>query len=326
MRRRLGALVIAVALALPATALAGGKERRCYGLFLADAPDEAGIRERAAAYGAAPCAVSLFLDWDAAALPQPALREIRRAGAVPFIALEPWHASSKQGVSLSAIASGREDAVLKAFGGQLRALGGEALVRFGHEMNGNWYPWSGAANGKRPDAFIAAWRRVHDVVAAAAAPTRIAWVWTVNAEDVPAEPWNQAQAFYPGDAFADAIGIDGYNWGGTRPGNPWKSFDEVFGAQLQRLRQTFPGKPVVIAEVGSAPGPQRGAWMEDFFAQLAAAHADLALFLWFDVAKEADWRIGSDAASVAAFRRGVAAWSGGRGALQRALFGGERKR
>ena len=36
-------------------------------------------------------------------------------------------------------------------------------IRFAHEMNGNWYPWSESRSGNRPGDYVQAWRHVHDI-------------------------------------------------------------------------------------------------------------------------------------------------------------------
>lgn len=44
----------------------------------------------------------------------------------------------------------------------LRGVGDEVYLRFAHEFNGSWYPWTPAA-GISADTYVPTWRRVHDV-------------------------------------------------------------------------------------------------------------------------------------------------------------------
>jgi beta-mannanase len=39
----------------------------------------------------------------------------------------------------------------------------------------------------------------------------------------------QADLWYPGDAYVDAIGVDNYNWSNCRPGikTPWRSMEYI---------------------------------------------------------------------------------------------------
>ena len=94
------------------------------------------------------------------------------------------------------------------------------LLRFAHEMNADWYPWDGvraSAPGTHdgPARYVAAWRHVHAVFAAAGA-TNVRWVWSPNHRSIPAAAWNDAARYYPGDDVVDWIGVDGYDR--CRPG------------------------------------------------------------------------------------------------------------
>lgn len=54
-------------------------------------------------------------------------------------------------------------------------------------------------------------------------------------------------AYYPGDAYVDWTGLDGYNYGLA-----WRSFSTLFGpsyADITRLTS----KPLMVAEWGAGP-------------------------------------------------------------------------
>src|SRR5438477_654456 len=78
--------------------------------------------------------------------------------------------------------------------------------------------------GHDPARYIAAWRRIHDRFVAAGA-TNVVWVWAPNVTDVEGGP--ETMAYYPGDAYVDWTGVDGYNWGTSDPSFAWQSFKEV---------------------------------------------------------------------------------------------------
>ncbi len=100
--------------------------------------------------------------------------------------------------------------------------------------------------------------------------------------------------FFPGDDVVDLLGLDGYN-GGTevkRMGG-WLSPNEVFDATLVQL-EALSDKPIVLAETASA---RRGGDRADWAAQLVATlrrHPQVIGFVWFEVAKETDWRLAND--------------------------------
>ena len=66
--------------------------------------------------------------------------------------------SSRTGVSLAAIASGRYDAYLRSYAAAVKAFGSQVILSFGHEMNGYWYSWG--YRHTSPAAFVAAWRHI----------------------------------------------------------------------------------------------------------------------------------------------------------------------
>jgi hypothetical protein len=137
-----------------------------------------------------------FQNWTVE-FPTPADRWDADQGRIPMITWQP------DTTTLGAIASGREDAVLRARAAAVRDFGHPLFLRFAHEMNADWYPWSGvrtrAAGVADPAAlYVAAWRHVHDVFAAAGA-TDVVWVWSPNRVSIPAAPWNAAERYYPGD-------------------------------------------------------------------------------------------------------------------------------
>jgi hypothetical protein len=67
----------------------------------------------------------------------------------------------------------------------------------------------------------------------------------------------------------------------------------------------FTSKPFIIAETGSQDGPRKPSDISDLFHGITARHDVLGL-LWFNLKKEADWRINSGPAALAAFRRAAA--------------------
>jgi hypothetical protein len=56
-------------------------------------------------------------------------------GALYYAAWEPF------GTSVQAIADGASDAYITKFAKAVRNFGDPIALSFGHEMNGNWYPW-----------------------------------------------------------------------------------------------------------------------------------------------------------------------------------------
>ncbi len=226
-------------------------------------------------------------------------------GATPLVTWEPWvwgGGTTQPAYALARIANGEHDAYIRSWADALRAWGRPVMLRFGHEMNGNWYPWSEAVNGNRPGDYVAAWRHVRSVFTAAGA-TNVKWVWSPNISYTGSLA---LAGLYPGHDAVDVVGVDGYNFGSTSQGTTWTSPAALFGPTLDELRALAPGKPLMIAETASTElGGSKAEWVGSFFTWLAT-QPDVKTFVWFHHQKETDWRINSSADSASAFRAGLA--------------------
>lgn len=225
-------------------------------------------------------------------------------GATPMLTWEPWDYSAgvnQPAYRLSAISGGAYDGLVRRWAAEIKSYGRPLLLRFAHEMNGNWYPWAESVNGNRPGQYVAAYRHVVNLFRAAGV-TNVTWVWSPN---VSYPGTTSLGELYPGDAYTDWTALDGYNFGTTAPSG-WLSFTQVFGASIGQVR-ALSGKPLMIGEIGSAEqGGNKANWIADFFSQLAA-HPEIHGYVWFNHDKEADWRIQSSDTSRIAYANAVAA-------------------
>lgn len=253
--------------------------------------------------GERPSIVLSYADFQQAP-PIAALDSVAARGADSLLTWEPWKAGAgvnQPAFTNASIAAGEHDAYIAEWGAALAKWGGPVYLRYAHEMNGNWYPWAEGVNGNASGSYVAAWRHVHDVVAAQGA-TNVKWVWTPN---VPASKFTPISSLYPGDGYVDVAGLDGYNWG-TGSGGSWVSPSSLFDDGLTQLRRVASGKPILIAETASSEtGGSKAQWNRDLVTYLASQR-DVIGFVWFDFAKEQDWRIDSSSASAAALRDALA--------------------
>jgi Glycosyl hydrolase family 26 len=198
------------------------------------------------------------------------------------------------------IAAGRFDAYIESWAQGLREIAGTVIIRFDFEMNGNWFPWDEGIDGQTSRDYIAAWRHVHDVFVDAGV-TNVRWMWSPNVAFPGSTP---IEALYPGNAYVDWVGVDGYNFGPSVAGHTWRSPSEVFAATISSV-EDISLKPVMLSEVGCASvGGDKAAWIAGFFKELID-RPDLQAFTWFDAATQADFRIDSSATSVAQFAHGL---------------------
>ncbi|MGU3650872.1 glycoside hydrolase family 26 protein [Mycolicibacterium sp. A43C] len=221
-------------------------------------------------------------DWAAA----DSTREDFDADRIPLINWEPFD------VDFDDIVSGRFDGMIAARATAAAQLPGRFFLDFAAEMNEE-EGWG----GHRPELYVAAWRHVHDIFIRHGA-TNAVWVWAPNNTDSDGAP--PAMSYYPGDAYVDWTGIDGYNWGTSDPEFEWQSFTEVFGPLYDQLHAL--GKPVIIGETASdETGGDKAAWISDIVPQLRSRFPDVRAIVWFDIDKERAWPIDSSPASLAAF-------------------------
>jgi len=210
-----------------------------------------------------------------------ALKDVQ-AGLLPFIQINP------RGVSLRQIASGVWDRHLRIYAAALKKFGCKVILSFGHEMNGWWYSWG--LPKTTPAEFIAAWRHIHDVFTGAGVKNVI-WSWDPSHQYgtfAPGKTASAASTWYPGDAYVNWIGLDGYL--GYGPRGSAQTFRQIFGFQLKNVRKIAPRKPVYIAETGVVKGPALGSQVADLFSGVKAY--GLMGFVWFDAIARHDYRLG----------------------------------
>jgi hypothetical protein len=214
---------------------------------------------------------------------------------VPHVTWMPYH-------TLDDIIAGKDDALYHQRAQAAKAFGTQIFMRWAHEMNGNWYPWSGAMNGSNAAAaakYVTAWKHVHDIFVADGA-TNVVWVWCPLVTDVPSDSWNHWTNYYPGDDYVDWVGLDAYNWGSSSSCCQWESFDDLIDAPYQDYAAK---KPIMLPETASAEvGGDKGAWIDAMHASLKTKYTAIHAVVWFDINKETDWRINSSATALAAYK------------------------
>lgn len=192
----------------------------------------------------------------------------------------------------------------------------DVYVRPWPEMNGDWQSFQptrdGAkAHGGTPAEFVAAWRHVVDHLRTAGADN-VKWVFNPTV-DTYAETTHVAR-IWPGAAYVDVLGLDGFNWGKDAAWGEWRSFSAVFTKQYRRLTRLHPTAPVWICEIGSkeprrsdgAPRDRKQSkarWVKDMMRARDFPRIDTVI--WFNEAKERDWRIESSRGSLRAMRRAL---------------------
>ena len=171
------------------------------------------------------------------------------------------------GSNLRAVADGEFDVAYQRVAERLVDGGfGDAVIRLGHEFNGEWAPWSAINN---EEAYIAAWRHVHEIFRSVS--TEFLFDWTAMRPD-----WvERGRLAYPGDDVVDIIGLDVY-WRVPVGGDAWETdrwnrqYLSVLSDHLSFAIER--GKPVSYPEWGLSGGDAAGfvEAMHAWFSELPA--------------------------------------------------------
>ncbi len=250
--------------------------------------------------GRSPALVLWYQSWAEPIVYPRQLLASKQRGITPVITWIPQIGA--RGVPLRAIARGTWDRYLLASALLAKSASVPLLVRFAHEMNLKDSAYGPGQEGNTAADFIAAWRHVVSVFRASKV-TNVRWVWSPNVDCHRACPFS---AFYPGDAYVDWVGLDGYNYAGTSH-LPWTSLADVFSASYISLTR-LTTRPLMICETGSSEfGGDKAKWIRvGLLADLPRLFPRVRAVIWFDRLKETDWRVNSSAAVLLAWRDVVA--------------------
>lgn len=273
--------------------------------------------------GKAPAIHMTFVIWNKegkANYPVKFAENAYKMGAVPMITWEPQftYMRTKDAPMLADIADGKYDKYIISFLKQGESFGKPFFVRFGHEMEGAHYPWSERYNKEQSkENYIKAFRKVA-ALAREVAPDSIV-VWS------PGGGAHNADAYYPGDEYVDWIGASLYNFP-KWPQDPM--FNDQLGAWIRILKKH--NKPAMICEMGCAEKyiPHKGwdpdgngkyddhkpwvfpgmasktKWLDRFF-DIMEKNPQIKGCVWFNINKEADWRIDSSPEALGTFRKRI---------------------
>jgi hypothetical protein len=169
------------------------------------------------------------------------------------------------------------------------------LLRWGWDMNRDFYDWGGGENGKDTAGYIKAYRRIHGIFADEGADN-VSWVWGPNWNSHPDEEWNAISHYYPGDEYVDWAGVSGYAQAQT----PGDIFDEFYATYAKR-------KPIMITEVSAVDrgGSTKPDWINSL-RQWVKSRPAVGAVVWFDTdihpGSTEKWRFDSTTASLKAYK------------------------
>ena len=258
--------------------------------------------------GVRPNLVAKFEAFSLNRTPDAFLRRVEQDGVKSvMISWEPWktvaaaagaeqQARQQPGFTNADIASGSQDAYIARFARSLGSFEGTAYLRYAHEMNGFWYPWSVDAR-----AYVRAWRRVVRIFhAQGARNVRFVWSTNPNLYEKPAVWLANLRRYWPGSRWVDVVGSTMINFGGDK-NYPVARFAPRFAA----LRRHF-DKPIFLTEVNTDRAV-RMSWLREL-AREVRAHRWIRAVAWSQLPSRAqangatgrgdlDWDVTSDRAA-----------------------------
>jgi hypothetical protein len=248
--------------------------------------------------GEQPSLTMFYQDWDSdSEFRVEFVGKLADRGVVPVITWEPWVAETEETRIESyeeyapvVIASGKYDRQIERWAQAAAKYGNPVMLRFAHEMNGNWYPWGDLeSDGSSSDDYIAMWRHVHGIFEREGA-INVYWVWSPNNTDAYGRSETVLE-FYPGDEYVDWVGYSAFNWGNAGVSRQWRDFSDISRSVYEQL--TILNKPIMVAETSSvSQGGDKQEWFENMLrGELPGYSMIKALVMFNDNYRGADFSL-----------------------------------
>ncbi|WP_285056437.1 glycosyltransferase family 2 protein [Pedobacter ginsengisoli] len=255
--------------------------------------------------------ISLYVPWGDGSnysFPLTTLDSIYKNGSLPMITWEPWqslfgfHQKEKGGINetmiFQKIVHGNFDAYLKRFSTDIKKLKRPVYIRFAHEADNPFYPWSEKGGNSAAD-FKDAWRYVHNFFSRDEV-VNVIWVWN---------PWKAeaVQAYFPGRKYVDWIGVTNLNYGSKASGANWVSMEDLY-RPFHKQPIFRSGLPVMLAEMGTDRSAGRqNQWFNDALISVKKKFPEVRALVLFNSGLDVnipdggnagviDWRIEEPAA------------------------------
>ena len=216
---------------------------------------------------------------------------------------------------------GNMDEELRVWARAAADFGHPFLFRLNNEMNSDWTSYGGVVNLTDPNIFTAVWQRIYRIFQEEGVDNCI-WIFNPHDRQAPPSNWNNSLAYYPGNEFAQMIGVTGYNNGTyyTQWAEEWREFDVIYDQIWEENHPRFASFPWIITEFASSGiGGDKVAWIDNMFAHIGD-YPNIRMAVWFSFADFDDANGGTPARTywldespetLEAFRQGLKAQFGG---------------
>ncbi|QLG46708.1 glycosyltransferase family 2 protein [Costertonia aggregata] len=208
--------------------------------------------------------ISVYLAWgDEQKNPYPKnlIEKIYKNNSIPLITWEPWASDftfnnglgpeEKERKIFKRIKEGIYDAYILKIAKQLKSYKRPVFLRFAHEFDNPFYPWSPSGDNTSSE-FIKAWKHIHSLFGSIKG-NNVVWVWN---------PWkpNAVENYFPGSDYVDWIGVTALNYGTYNSDGKWYEFEDLYKPFHEKFKN-LPKKPVMLTEFGSLKlGGDQASW------------------------------------------------------------------
>lgn len=201
-----------------------------------------------------------------------------------YIPLITWEANQSYEKPIH-IARGDHDAFLLQWAKDIATLKAPIYLRPFPEMNGDWTNWH-----EDPLAYKQAWQRMHSLFAQMGANQYVYWLWCPNVSDQMNKPFTM-EDYFPGHAYVNGIGLDGYNRGNTTQ-HHWTEMEQIFLESYQRLSRhpeiRLDQRDFWIAETGTVEqNGLKAAWLRNMLN--SRLYPNLVAVVYFDAFPQGDY-------------------------------------
>ncbi len=197
------------------------------------------------------------------------LAGLASTGATPMV---DWTCTST-----ASIISGSQDALITSYANALRAYDRPVFLRWFWEMNLTYLPrTSGCLGSLGSSGYVQAWQHIWTIFRTQGA-TNVAFVWCPSINGT-----NYSLPYYPGDAYVDWIGWDGYDR---------KQSPTMLQTQFLPFYDFWVthGKPLVIGETGATT--DQATYLAQLQAVLPVTFPQVHALLYYDSKSDSDWTL-----------------------------------
>ncbi len=235
--------------------------------------------------GFAPTTPAQFEHWSKNRTLDSHFAEARRKGLRSyFVTWEPWEpkpfgvsleeqARQQNEWSAETILSGKHDEYIRTFANSVKFSRLTVYIRFAHEMNGHWYPWS-----QNPDAYREVWKYVHSVFEEEGVKNA-KFIFSVNLNLFEEEgTWKRnLLKCWPGEDYVDFVGASfiGYDLADVRGRLDWMNMYFDLPLVLTEVN-TFEDEGAALFEAMEALIMEEG-WLEGIVLSQAPSRSDKRL-------------------------------------------------